>query len=110
MDEPGEQRRCEALLPGRIPCSSWPSDPLNTFCPSHKEELGKLVRAYKDADKRANVFKPRAVTTKEQLYALYYSVDELTAAEAPTAGYLEALRAELRGRTTVRDRFYSNSA
>nr|VWP01373.1 Uncharacterized protein [Ganoderma boninense] len=107
MDE-----RCKALLPGwtQTRCAA-PSDRSNDFCPSHKEERWRLVRAYKEASERVDALKPSAVTTNGQLYALSrYSADELRAAEAATAEYLDAVRAELRGRTTVSERFYANGA
>lgn len=110
MAERGKQRRCGALLQGKkTRCSSRRSDRSSDFCHKHKEERWKLVKAYKDAAERATVLKPRAVTTKEQLYALY-SADQVTAAEATTAEYLEALREELKGRTAVSERFYANGA
>ena len=110
MSERGEQRRCGALLQGKkTRCPSWTSDRSNDFCPRHKGERWRLVKAYKDAAERATALKPRAVTTKEQLYALY-SVDQVAAAEVATTEYLEALREELKGRTTVSERFYANGA
>ncbi|KAI1791825.1 hypothetical protein LXA43DRAFT_1009330 [Ganoderma leucocontextum] len=106
--ERSEQRRCAALLRGKTRCLSW-SDRSNPFCAIHREERWRLVRAYKDAAERAMELKPGAVTTKEQLYAPK-SADEAKAAEGTTAEYLEALRAELKGRATVRERFYANGA
>ncbi|PIL24664.1 hypothetical protein GSI_12548 [Ganoderma sinense ZZ0214-1] len=103
-----KDERCKALLPGKTTtrCTSW-SARSNDFCPSHKEERWRLVRAYKDASERAETLKPQAVTTNEQLYALY-SAEKLRAVEAATTEYLDAVRAELKGRTTVSERFYAD--
>ncbi|KAM5536603.1 hypothetical protein V8D89_009698 [Ganoderma adspersum] len=110
MAEPGQQKlgHCAALLQDKTPCASW-TDLSNDFCRSHKEERWRLVRAYKDASDLADTLKPRAVTSNDQLYALYSADAQKTAeALATTTEYLEALRTELNGRIKVSERFYAN--
>ena len=98
------------MLQDKAPCTSW-TDLSNDFCRGHKEERWKLVRAYKDASDLADTLRPRAVTSSDQLYALYSANAQKTAeALATTTEYLEAVRKELSGRVKVSERFYANGA